>query len=76
MMSEEAMPYFTPKQRLKIALGGFLSFVGFIVLVLAVLVITKTIDPETILQSGLLAGFMVLISVLDVLAGILLLRLK
>jgi hypothetical protein len=76
MMRERAMPYFTPKQRFKIALGGFMSLVGFIILALAVLVITETIEIESILQSGLLVGFIVVIGVLDVLTGILLLRFR
>lgn len=70
------MPYFTPKQRFKIALGGFISLMGFIILALIVLVITETIDAENILQSGLLVDFILVIGVLDVLAGILLFRLK
>lgn len=68
------MPYFTRKQRLKIALGGFTSFIGFIVLALTILVITKMIDAENVLQPSLLVGAMVIIGVLDILAGILLLR--
>lgn len=70
------MPYFTPKQRFKIALGGFMSFIGFIILILAVLVITKTLDIENILQHGLLVDVMAIIGVLDVLVGILLLRFR
>ena len=68
------MPYFTRKQRLKIALGGFTSFIGFIILALTILVVTKTIDAENILQPNLLVDVMVFIGVLDVLTGILLLR--
>lgn len=68
------MPYFTRKQRLKIALGGFTSFIGFIVLALTILVITRMIDAENVLQPSLLVGAMVIIGVLDILAGILLLR--
>ena len=75
-MRERAMPYFTSKQRFKIALGGFMSLIGFIILALIVLVITETIDTENILQPGLLVDFIVVIGVLDVLAGILLFRLK
>jgi len=70
------MPYFTSKQRFKIALGGFMSLVGFIILALAVLVITETIEIENILQSGLFVGFIVVIGVLDVLTGILLIRFR
>jgi len=53
-----------------------MSLVGFIILALAVLVITDTIEIENILQSGLLVGFIVVIGVLDVLTGILLLRFR
>ena len=70
------MPNFTPKQRFRIALGGFISFIGFIILVMAALVITETIDIENILQHNLLAGVMAIIGILDILAGVLLLRLK
>ncbi len=68
------MPYFTRKQRFKIALGGFVSLVGFVVLTFTFLVITKTISVENILQPDLLINVMVIIGGLDVLAGIILLR--
>jgi len=68
------MPYFTRKQRFKIALGGFVSLVGFVVLTFTFLVITKTITVENILQRDLLINIMVIIGGLDVLAGIVLLR--
>lgn len=53
-----------------------MSLVGFIILALAVLVITKTVDIEKVLQHGLVVDVLVIIGVLDVVAGILLLRLK
>jgi hypothetical protein len=68
------MPYFTRKQRFKIALGGFVSLIGFTVLIFTFLVITKTMDVENILQPDLLINVMVIIGGLDVLAGIMLLR--
>lgn len=68
------MSYFTGKQRLKIALGGLVSFIGFILLALTILVVTKTIDAESILQPSLLVDVMVVVGVLDVLTGIVLLR--
>jgi hypothetical protein len=68
------MPYFTRKQRFKIALGGFLSLIGFAVLIFTFLVITKTIDVESTLQSDLLVNVMVVIGSLDFIAGIVLLR--
>jgi len=68
------MSYFTRKQRFKIALGGFVSLIGFAVLIFTFLVITKTISVENILQPDLLINIMVIIGSLDVLAGIILLR--
>lgn len=53
-----------------------MSFIGFIILALAVLVITNKIDTENVLQHGLLIDIMAIIGVLDVLVGILLLRLR
>lgn len=68
------MSYFTRRQRLKIALGGFLSLIGFVVLIFTLLVITKTVNVENISQSDLLVNVMVVIGGLDVLAGVMLLR--
>jgi hypothetical protein len=68
------MPYFTRKQRFKIALGGFVSLIGFLVLTFTFLVITKTMDVENILQPDLLMNIMIIIGGLDVVAGIILLR--
>jgi len=68
------MPYLTRKHRFKIALGGFVSLVGFVVLAFAFLVITNTISVENILQPDLLINVMVIIGGLDVVAGIMLLR--
>ena len=68
------MPNFADKQRFKIALGGFLSFLGFVILIFTYLVVTNTIDVENVLQSGLLVNVMVVIGGLDILAGIILLR--
>ncbi len=75
-MRERAVPYFTAKQRLKVALGGFMSLVGFAILALAVLVITETLEIENILQSGLFVGFIIVIGFLDVVTGVLLLRFR
>jgi len=68
------MPYLTREQRFKIALGGFVSLVGFIVLAFTFLVITNTISAENILKPDLLINVMVIIGGLDVLAGVILLR--
>ena len=70
------MPHFTSKQRLKIALGGFLTLVGFSIIALTVLTMTKTLDIESVLQPNLLLSLTTAIGVLDIIAGILLLRSK
>jgi predicted transporter len=68
------MSYFTGKQRLKIALGGLVSFIGFITLALTILAVTRTIDARSIFQPSLLVDVMVVLGILDVLTGIVLLR--
>ena len=68
------MPYLSRKQRSIIALGGFLFFVGFIVLALAILAATNIIDIEHLLQFGFLKEILIVIGILDIVAGILLLR--
>jgi hypothetical protein len=74
---KEAMSYLARRQRLKIALGGFLFFIGLVVLIFTFLVATKWIDVENFLQSDfspMLGGLVVVIGSLDIVAGILLLR--
>lgn len=69
----KVMSYFTRKQRCKIALGGLLTLIGF--MVLTFLVITRTIDVCRSVQfdlSRVLIGVIIAVGCLDVLAGILL----
>lgn len=68
------MSNFTRKQRLVIAFGGFLFFVGFMVLAIVILAATNIINIENLLQFGFLKEILIVIGVLDVVAGILLLR--
>ena len=68
------MSFFTYKKRFKIALGGFLFFVGFLILVFTMLAVAKTIDVGNILQLELLVYVILVIGILDILSGILLLR--
>ncbi|MDH5460057.1 MAG: hypothetical protein OEY95_03195 [Candidatus Bathyarchaeota archaeon] len=68
------MSHFTRKQRLIIALGGFLFFVGFMVLAMVILAAMDIIDIANLLQFGFLKEILIVIGVLDVVAGILLLR--
>lgn len=68
------MSYLTRKQRLIIAFGGFLFFMGFVVLALVTLATINIIDIENLLQFSFLREVLVVLGVLDVAAGILLLR--
>jgi len=68
------MPYLTRKQRLIIAFGGFLFFIGFVVLALAILVAANIVEIENLLQFNFLKEVLVIVGVLDVVAGFLLLR--
>jgi uncharacterized membrane protein len=68
------MPYFPLKQRLKIALGGFVSLVGFIVLVFALLTTTKTVNLESVMKNELIVAAAVIVGILDIICGFLLFR--
>lgn len=68
------MSHLTRKQRLIIAFGGFLFFMGFVVLALVTLATINIIDIENLLQFSFLREVLVVLGVLDVAAGILLLR--
>ncbi|MGD8544779.1 MAG: hypothetical protein PVH12_01270 [Candidatus Bathyarchaeota archaeon] len=64
-------------QRFKITLGGFLSFMGIVILAFTFMVITGNLDLENILHSDLytvIISIIVVIGSLDILAGILLVR--
>jgi uncharacterized membrane protein len=68
------MPYFPLKQRLKIALGGFASLVGFIVLVFALITTTKTVNLESVMKNELIVAAAVIVGILDIICGFLLFR--
>jgi hypothetical protein len=59
-------------QRLRTALGGFVSFTGFLVLVIAILAGTGTVDVESVFQSGVMVGAVAFLGLLDLLCGVLL----
>jgi uncharacterized membrane protein YqgA involved in biofilm formation len=63
-------------QRFKIALGGFVSFIGCMILILAFLSVTKAASLEGILQNELIISFLAIVGILDVSCGFLLLRKK
>jgi hypothetical protein len=56
-------------QRLRIALGGFVSFTGFLVLVIVILAATGPEDMESIFQSGVMIGAVAFLGFLDVFCG-------
>jgi uncharacterized membrane protein len=68
------MPYFPLKQRLKIALGGFVSFVGFMILLFALLTTTKTVNLESVVKNELIVAVAVIVGILDIICGFLLFR--
>jgi uncharacterized membrane protein len=68
------MPYFPLKQRLKIALGGFVSFVGFMILLFALLTTTKTVNLESVMKNELIVAVAVIVGILDLICGFLLFR--
>ncbi|MGD8566246.1 MAG: hypothetical protein PVF96_07865 [Candidatus Bathyarchaeota archaeon] len=70
------MPYFTMKQRLTIALGGFLTSVGLTLLILKILDITGKINIDQVLEANLviISIIIAIVAIFDVLAGIILLR--
>jgi len=70
------MPYFPLKQRLKIALGGFVSLVGFLILVFALLATTRTVNLESVVKNEFIVAVAVVVGILDILCGFLLFRKK
>lgn len=68
------MPYFPLKQRLKIAIGGFISLVGFMILLFALLATTRTVNLESVMKNELIVAFAVIVGILDIICGFLLFR--
>jgi uncharacterized membrane protein len=68
------MPYFPLKQRLKIALGGFVSFVGFMLLLFALLTTTGAANLESVIPNELVVAVVVIVGILDIICGFLLFR--
>ena len=58
--------------RLKIALGGFVSFTGFIILILVVLTGTGAADLSAVFQNEFLLTAILALGFLDIFCGILL----
>lgn len=70
------MPTFSTTQRLKIALGGFLAFTGFVILLTAVLAIIGDVTVEKVFSGGIMFWALAFLSCLDIACGFLLLREK
>jgi hypothetical protein len=68
------MPTFSIAQRLKIALGGFLAFTGFVILLTAVLAIVGNVNVGQVFQGGIMFWAAALLSCLDIACGFYLLR--
>jgi Zn-dependent alcohol dehydrogenase len=66
------MSTFSKAQRIKIALGGFVSFTGVIILGCAVLTATGTVDLASILQNELSVALVSIVGVLNVVCGLIL----
>ena len=68
------MPYFPLRHRLKIALGGLVSFVGFMILVVALLTTTRAVNLESVVKSEFIVALAVVVGILDIVCGFLLIR--
>jgi hypothetical protein len=66
------MPTFSISQRLKIALGGFISFMGIIVLACAILTLTGAANPASLFQGALSEFVVTIVGALDIACGLLL----
>ena len=59
-------------KRLKIALGGFVSFAGFVILVAVALTATGATDIGSVLQNEVIVGTVAFIGFLDIFCGLIL----
>lgn len=66
------MPIFSNAQRLRIALGGFISFSGLAIIACAILTLTGTADLTIVFQSNLSITIILTIGVIEIISGLLL----
>jgi len=57
---------------LKTALGGFVSFTGFVILVTMILTATGAVDIGSVFQNEVIVGIVTFIGFLDVFCGLIL----
>jgi uncharacterized membrane protein len=57
-------------QRLKTSLGGFVSFTGFIILVVVILTGTGAVDMKSVFQNEVMMGSVAAMGFLDILCGL------
>ena len=65
------MSVLSANQRLKTSLGGFVSFTGFIILVIVILTGTDAVDMKSVFQNEVMIGGVAAIGLLDILCGLL-----
>lgn len=66
------MPTFSSAQRLRIALGGFVSFIGFLILIAVFLTATGAANIESVFQNEFLVTALGLVGIMDVFCGFIL----
>ena len=66
------MPYFSFRERVKIALGGFAFFAGLILVILAFLTTTGAANLESIIPNEVMVAAAAVVGILDVICGFLL----
>jgi hypothetical protein len=67
-----ALSTLSTNKRLKTALGGFVSFTGFIILVIVILTSIGAADMKSVFQSGVMIGAVAFLGFLDIFCGVLL----
>jgi hypothetical protein len=66
------LPALSTNKRLITALGGFVSFTGFLILVIVILTATGAADMKSVFQNGVMIGAVAFLGFLDVFCGVLL----
>ncbi len=72
LYSVDALSTLSTNKRLKTALGGFVAFTGFIVLIIVIMSSTDSVDIKSVFQNKVLIGAAAFLGVLDIFCGLLL----